>query len=63
MEFNIPEEQYELNLAQNGSKYLHVIEELDNFLRSKLKYGELSDEQYHSYEAIRHKLFELRENA
>lgn len=62
MSFNIPEENEEFQIAKDGGKYLAVIEDLDNFLRSKLKYegDSLTDEQYHVYEAVRDKLRELR---
>jgi hypothetical protein len=53
------EEQDEANIAINGWRYHTVIWELQQFLRGEMKHGDLSDEQYQSYEKIRTKLFEL----
>lgn len=55
------EEQDEANIAINGWRYHSVIWELQQFLRGEMKHGDLSDEQYKSYEKIRTKLFELIE--
>jgi hypothetical protein len=37
----------------------HVIWELQQYLRGEMKHGDLTDEQYQSYEKIRTKLFDL----
>ena len=55
------EEQDEANTAINGWRYHAVIWELQQYLRGEMKHGDLSDEQYKSYETIRTKLFELIE--
>jgi hypothetical protein len=60
MIFNLPEDKDEYAAAYNGQKYLTVLDELDNFLRSKIKYQDLSEEQYEIYSSIRSKLWELR---
>jgi len=60
LRFKLPEEQSEFDLAYNGARLSVVIEDLDNYLRNRLKYDELSEEQYHCYERIRAKLTELR---
>ncbi len=64
LKFNLPEERIEFEQACDAGHYVCVIEELDNFLRSKLKYGgdTLTEEQYHVYETIREKLRELRDD-
>jgi hypothetical protein len=36
-----------------------VIWELQQYLRGEMKHGDLTDEQYQSYEKIRSKLFDL----
>ena len=53
------EEQHELNIALNGWRYHSVIWELQQYLRGEMKHGDLTDEQYHSYEKIRTKLYDL----
>ena len=53
------EEQHELNIALNGWRYHSVIWELQLYLRGEMKHGDLTDEQYQSYEKIRTKLFDL----
>ena len=59
--FNQPDEQEEFNNAINGGKYRAIIEELDDFLRSKLKYDStLSIEQHDVYNTIRNQLTNLR---
>jgi hypothetical protein len=56
------EEQEEANTAINGWRYWSVIWDFQQFLRSEMKHGDLSDIQYVCYEKIRTKLFELIED-
>lgn len=58
--FNLPEEREELELAQKGPHLSSVLDDLDNYLRHKLKYETLTEEQYAVYEDVRKKLYELR---
>ncbi len=60
LEYNLPEETDAFDLAYNGARVAIVIEDLDNYLRSKLKYETLTDEQEACYQAIRDKLNELK---
>jgi hypothetical protein len=62
LSFKLPEENEEFQLAQNGMHYSNVIDELDNFLRSKLKYETLSEIESEVYKAVRDKLWELKGN-
>lgn len=55
--FNLPEEAAEHTQALQAGTVLGAIQEFDNFLRSKLKYAELSETEYTVYEAVREKLF------
>jgi hypothetical protein len=59
IKFNLPEEQEELEFATKGVQYITVLQELDNVLRAKLKYEELSDEADIIYQGIRDQLHEL----
>lgn len=38
LEFSLPDEQEEFEVAQNGQKYLCILTELQNYLRDKSKY-------------------------
>lgn len=58
--FNLPEEKEELELAMKSLDNFLVVEGLDNFLRSKIKYGNLPEEVTTIYQEIRDKLWELR---
>jgi hypothetical protein len=59
--FNLPEEKEDFELAQKGGHYLSIIEDLDDFLRAIIKYNQtFNDEQIAVYEAVRTKLWELR---
>lgn len=54
------EDKYNFKYAMSGSEFSCVISELDNFLRAKLKYENLKDEEYEAYESTRTKLYELK---
>lgn len=41
LKFKLPEEREEFELAQQGSAWKCVIEEIDNNLRGKVKYEEI----------------------
>jgi hypothetical protein len=59
LEFTLPDEETEFIEAVNGGMFKHVLWQLDQKLRSKLKYGELPEEQYKCYETIRKDLYRL----
>lgn len=60
LEFNLPEDREDFDLAQNGNRYSCVIEELDNFLRAKIKYEDLPEDKEAIYREIREKLHEIK---
>lgn len=60
LEFNLPEERQEFEYAHKGWEYLNIVEEMDNYLRGKLKYNDLTDAEHVIYQEIRSKLWELR---
>lgn len=61
LEFSLPEEQEEHRHALNGIRYSCVLDDFDNYLRSRLKYEhELPDDARAALEAAREKLWELR---
>lgn len=61
LEFNLPEEREEYEDAINGAKHSLIASELDEYLRQQLKYNnQLTEVQIDTYQAIRDKLCELR---
>lgn len=58
LSFILPEEQDDFNYAKNGVKYYLVLEELDNWLRAKMKY---EDKESISIDEVRKQLRELLE--
>jgi hypothetical protein len=61
LEFNLPDDQQEYELANNGLNFWRVLYELDNELRAKTKYApdDLPQDKYDAYQEIRDKLHEL----
>lgn len=57
--FTLPEENEEFEIASKAQRTKGALDEFDHYLRSKLKYEELSEEQHDVYEAVRAKLWEL----
>jgi hypothetical protein len=57
--FNLPEENHEYANAIDGSKMRSALWELDQWLRAKLKYEELSDGQYDAFKETRDELRRL----
>ena len=60
LEFDSFEEQEEARMAIDGGKYKLVIWELDQHLRSEMKYNDNLDEKvYDEFEQLRNKLRQL----
>jgi hypothetical protein len=59
--FTLPEEQEEFYHAAKGAEWRIVVEDMDGWLRSKLKYEELTPEQDAAYEEARKHLFSILE--
>jgi hypothetical protein len=57
--FSLPEENHEFANATQGAKMRSVLWELDQWLRGKLKYDELSDGQYDAFKQTRDELRRL----
>lgn len=58
LQFNLPEEREEAETALHGMRYRIALSDLDNYLRGKIKYEELSDSDEKIYQEIRSKLRE-----
>lgn len=62
LEFNLPEEQSEFDLAVNGAKSQVALWELDQWLRAQYKYipdEEYSEDKYETFEKCRVQLREI----
>ena len=64
LEFNLPDDQQDFNLAVNAMKFWDVLYELDQELRSKTKYApdDLPQDKYDTYQEVRDLLYELMSN-
>jgi len=64
LEFNLPEDNQDFQLASNAMKFWSVLYELDQDLRAKTKYAsdDLPQDKYDAYEEIRDNLYELMRN-
>ena len=58
LEFDLYEDREAYEQAVNGSKYLAVLQEFDNYLRGRLKYEELPESVAEALGAARSKLHE-----
>ena len=61
LEFNLPDDQQDFDLAVNAMKFWNVLYELDQELRSKTKYApdDLPQDKYDAYQEVRDLLYEL----
>ena len=62
LEFNLPEDQQEFDLATKGLKWWNVCWDMDQWLRAQYKYmpdNDYSADKYNALYEARQKLFEL----
>ena len=61
LEFNLPEDQQDLELAMLGSGWWNVCWRLDQWLRGNIKHApdSMSEDEYKAYERCREELREL----
>ena len=61
LEFNLPDDQQDFEMASNALKFWSVLYELDQDLRAKTKYAsdDLPQDKYDAYQEVREKLYEL----
>jgi hypothetical protein len=64
LEFNLPDDQQDFQLASNAMKFWSVLYELDKDLRAKTKYAsdDLPEDKYDAYQEVRDMLHELMRN-
>ena len=59
LEFNLPEDQDDFELATKGGKWYSVVWDMDQWLRTQYKYmpdAEYSEDKYNAYYEARQKL-------
>jgi len=62
LEFNLPEDQSDFDLAVNGAKAQSALWEIDQWLRAQYKYmsdAEYSKDKYETFEKCRDQLREI----
>ena len=60
LEFNLPDDQPDFQLAVDGSKWSYVAWQIDQELRAKLKYDEnISEDTYNELQKLRDKLYDF----
>lgn len=62
LEFNLPEDQHDFDLAVNGAKAQVTLWEMDQWLRTQYKYmtdEEYSEDKYETFEKCRDQLREI----
>jgi len=62
LEFNLPEDQIDFDLAVNGAKAQVALWEMDQWLRAQYKYmsdDEYSEDKYETFEKCRERLREI----
>jgi hypothetical protein len=61
LEFNLPEEQSDFDLAVNGAKAQSALYDMDQWLRSQTKYApdDMSEDTFKAFELCREQLREI----
>lgn len=60
LEFNLEEDRSDFTLAVNASKWYSVVWDMDQYLRTRLKYEDsINDQEYEAVEKAREHLFSL----
>jgi coproporphyrinogen III oxidase len=66
LEFNLPEDSHEFQMATTGANMHSVLWDMDQWLRAQYKYmpdTEYSEEKYDTYEKCREQLYQfMRDN-
>jgi hypothetical protein len=52
LEFNLPEDQSEYDMAINGQKFYTVIWDMKQHLRGKVKHGDLPEGEHKAYDEM-----------
>ena len=57
-----PDDRDKLELMQHGWKYRSIIQEMDNYLRGRLKYEELPDKVHDALQTARDRLYQIADD-
>lgn len=57
--FNLPTDQAEYEFAINGFQYFNALDDIREYLRQKVKYGNLKGTELKAFEAMYEKFFEI----
>jgi len=58
MTFNLPKDDYEYKLANNAVDMFHILLQVKEAIRSRLKYGEPSEAEAETLEELRRMIFD-----
>ena len=56
--YDIPEEEGEFEAANDGVKWMSAMNDLDQYLRSKIKYSDVAPHEYHEIRGELHSILE-----
>ena len=58
LEFNLPDDDHQFEMATKGSSFHSVLWEMDQYLRAKIKYApdDMSEDTYKAFELCREQL-------
>lgn len=56
--YDYPEEEGEFEAANDGVKWMAAMHDLDNYLRSKIKYGDGGPQDYHEIRGELHSILD-----
>lgn len=59
IKYDLIEERKEFEVAFKASNYKSTLWDIDQYLRSELKYSELSEEEYKAFSRIRKKVWDI----
>ena len=59
IEFDLPQEKEEFDMACNAQKYACILHDVDQFLRGKIKYETLDEKTYAAYSDVRSSLWQI----
>lgn len=63
IEYTLPDDMLEFKVASNAHGWWSVLYDLDQHLRSKTKWTDLTQEQYDVYEEVKERLYELMQES
>ena len=62
LEFNLPEDREEHLMAVKSLELHLSLWDIDQYLRERMKYGNLKQDKYEVYEEVRNQLYEIMDH-